>query len=326
MVQNLCSENLEKLVISYRRGMLDEKILPPILVIELTNQCNIDCIMCPTKYNRTNGYMDFKLYVKIINQAKNALKAIQLYFRGEPLLHPNLIEMVEYAKENTNARVILSTNATLLTKELSEKIIKSKLDDIVFSIDGDTKHTYEKIKIGANYDNVIENVRDFITLKNKMKGNINIIIKLIQLYLNETEIEAFERKWKKLGCDVEISWFNTWANQISDYNNFSDKFNPNLANSRLPCADLWFKCVVTYDGKVVLCCYDFKARGIVGDIKKQKLSEIWNGEKIGLLRNLHIKGTFGKIHLCQNCMEWSQEDDEYIYFPEFNFKGMGGRP
>jgi len=325
MVQNLCSENLEKVVVSYRRGVLDEKILPPILVIELTNQCNINCIMCPTKY-KMNGYMDFKLYTRIINQARSASKTILLYFRGEPLLHPNLIEIVEYAKENTNTRIILSTNATLLTKELSEKIIKSKLDDIVFSIDGDTKYTYEKIKTGADYDKIIKNVHDFIALKNGMKGKINIIIKLIQLGLNEAEIETFERKWKKLGCAVEISWFNTWANQIPDYNNFSDKFNPSLANSRSPCADLWFKCVVTYDGKVVLCCHDFREIKIMGDFKKQELSEIWNSEEIRRLRNTHIKGTFDKIHLCQKCMEWSREDDEYIYFPEFNFKGLGGRP
>lgn len=328
MAQNLCSKNLEKAVISYRKGILDEKILPPILVIEPTNQCNIDCIMCPspTKYNGADNLMDFGLYTGIIDQTKNIAKAILLYFRGEPLLHPEIINMVKYAKKNTNARVILSTNATLLSKKLGEKIIKSKLDDIVFSIDGYTKHTYEKIKIGSNYDHTIKNIHNFIALKNKMEGKTNITVKLIQLELNDTETESFERKWKKLGCNVEISWFNTWANQIPNYNNFSNKFNPNLSDSRTPCADLWFKCVINYDGKVVLCCHDFKEKIILGNLKDQELSKIWNSEKIRFLRNMHIKNMFNKIDLCQKCMEWSKEDDEYIFFPEFNFRGIGGRP
>lgn len=326
MVQNLSSKNLENVVISYRTGVLDKEILPPILVIEPTNQCNIDCIMCPVKHNSANGYMDFKLYTKIIDQAKTAVKAILLYFRGEPLLYPNLIEMIEYAKENTNARVILSTNATLLTKVLSKKIIKSKLDDIVFSIDGYTKQTYEKIKRGADYNRVTKNVQEFISLKHKMNSKVNIGIQLVKLKMNNAENDAFRQKWGKLGCIVDITWFNTWANQISNYNRFSDKLSPNLLNPRTPCADLWFKCVVNYDGKVVLCCHDFKETEVMGDLKKQKLSEIWNNEKIKFLRNMHIKGMINKVCLCQSCMEWSKGDDEYIYFPEFNFKGLGGRP
>lgn len=326
MVQNLCSKNLERLVVSYRTGMSNENILPSILVIEPTNQCNIDCIMCPTRDSEAYGYMSFKLYSKIIKQANDTVKTVLLYFRGEPLLHPDLIEMIEYAKRKTNARVILSTNATLLTNELSEKIIKSRLDDIIFSIDGNTRHTYEKIKIGGDYDSLIKNVHNFIVLKKEISGKVNIIIKLIQLRLNEVEIKAFERKWKKLGCNVEISWFNTWANQISNYNHFSDKLNPNLFNHRTPCADLWFKCVVNYEGEVVLCCHDFKEIQIMGDLKKQSLSEIWNSEKIRSIRNMHTKGMFHKIRLCRKCMEWSKEDDEYCYFPEFSFKGLGGRP
>lgn len=326
MMQNLCSKNLEKVVTSYRTGELDEEILPPILVIEPTDQCNIDCIMCPAKYNRTDGYIDFKLYTRIIEQAKNAVKAILLYFRGEPLLHPNLIEMIEYAKENTNAKVILSTNATLLTKELCEKIIRSKLDDIVFSIDGYTKQIYEQIKHGANYDHVIKNVHDLITLKSEMRSKLNVVIRLVKLNQNEAEIEAFKRKWRKLGCIVDISWFNTWANQIPNYNDFSDKFNPNLSHSRTPCADLWFKCVVNYEGEVILCCHDFMETEMLGNLKEQKLLDIWNSEKIRLFRNIHRKAMFNKLGLCHNCLEWSIEDDEYLYFPEFNFKGVGGRP
>lgn len=328
MLQNFCSKNLEKVAISYRKGISDKKIVPPIIAIELTNQCNIDCIMCPNpnKHNGADNLMAFGLYTRIIDQTENAAKAILLYFRGEPLLHPGLANMIEYAQENTDARVILSTNATLLTKRLGEKIIKSKLDDIVFSIDGYTKHTYEKIKIGANYDRIIKNVYNFIALRNKMKGKTNITIKLIKLGSNDTEIEAFEQKWRKLGCNVEISRFNTWANQIPNHNDFSNEINPNVSNCRSPCADLWFKCVVTYDGKVVLCCHDFRETKILGNLKNQKLSEIWNGEEIRSLRDIQIKSMFNRICLCQNCMESSKEEDEYILFPEFNFRGIGGRP
>ncbi|GAH58289.1 unnamed protein product [marine sediment metagenome] len=95
--------------------------------------------------------MDLGLYKKIIDEVKNYVYDINLFHRGEPLLHPSIIDIISYAN-NKNIKTRIHTNSTLLTPELSRKIILSGLDLISFSFDGYTKETYEKNRVNANYD------------------------------------------------------------------------------------------------------------------------------------------------------------------------------
>lgn len=327
MKQASALKNLEQVITSYRGVSHNKKILPPILVIEPTNKCNINCIMCPTqKSYLQKGMMDYNLFTKIINQSKSWVKVILLYFRGEPLLNKNLYRMIQYAKKYTNARIVVSTNATLLTKEISKRLINSQLDDIIFTVDGmPSKKTFQSIKQGANYTVVLTNIKNFLSIKIKSESKINVVAKTLNLK-NQKENEKFINIWKKLCCNVEITCFNSWANQVKRNDIFQNQHLQHLSSKRKPCADLWFKCVITYDGKVVLCCHDFKERKTIGDVKEQKIIDIWNNEKLNVIRRQHnSKNVSGKT-LCASCKEWSEEYDEYSLFPEFQSMHLAGRP
>src|SRR3954464_15954602 len=106
---------------------LSDMIIPPIYVIEPTNSCNVDCIMCPNRHYKEHGTMSFDLFVAIIDQISPYAKVIMLYFVGEPLLHPRIVDMIRYCKAHTSARIVLSTNAMLLDGLLAEQIIESVL-------------------------------------------------------------------------------------------------------------------------------------------------------------------------------------------------------
>jgi radical SAM protein with 4Fe4S-binding SPASM domain len=318
-----CNENLTKVVNSYE-GCKTDAIIPPILVLEPTNNCNLDCIVCPRRELKKTGFMNYNLFKKIIAENKDYLKTILFYFRGESLLHPQFIDMLQYIKENSDTRLILSTNATILKDKITEKILQAQVDDIIFSIDGFSKRSYEKIRRGSNYSDVLTNVHNFILQKNILNSRINIILKLIKTDTNQHEIDDFIKYWRKYNCDVEISNYNTWANQLpsSLYSGIQGKYR----DFREPCADLWFKGVITFDGKVVLCCYDFKEKIILGDLNHQSLFNIWNSERMKLLRDNHQKYLFNSLELCRDCSDWSRQKDEYCYFSEFRLKGFGGRP
>ena len=324
MSVNPISTNLGHVVQAYRSVNVKEKILPAIYIIEPTNACNLNCVMCPNANKNTKGFMDFCLFENIIKQIKDSAKTILLYYRGEPLLHSDLTQMIELCKKRTQARVILSTNATMLTKLISEKLMSSGLDDIILCLDGNSKETYEQIRRNANFDNVQENITNFINLRgNKVKPEI--LVQLIEMHINKHEIDDFKNKWKKIGCKVLITWLNSWAYQLPKLMTMSDSVNPNRREIRTHCADLWFKMVIDYKGKVVLCCHDYSEKCIIGDLKKQCIEDIWNSEEIRKLRKLHKERKFSKIKLCKNCIDWSKEDDEYDYFSEFaSFRG--GRP
>ena len=70
---------------------------PNRITIELTNQCNVSCSFCPRqKINMEIGFMDIKLYKKIIDEASSHLPVkLVLFFRGESMLHPQFIECLQ---------------------------------------------------------------------------------------------------------------------------------------------------------------------------------------------------------------------------------------
>ena len=121
---------------------------PLHLDIESTNTCNLNCPMCGRNWMKERlGFIDFGLYKKIINQAaKYHLPSVKLNYRGEPLLHPKISEMVRYAKEKGILEVQFNTNGLLLNEKKAKELIEAGLDRIIFSFDGATKKTYEKIR------------------------------------------------------------------------------------------------------------------------------------------------------------------------------------
>ena len=121
--------------------------LGPLCVdIELAAICDLACPHCFREYILTpDKIMNFNLYKKIIDQIKVLdVPSIKLNWRGEPLLNSKIDKYIEYAKSKGILEVSINTNATHLDKEMSEKLIKSGLDLIIYSFDGGTKKLTKK--------------------------------------------------------------------------------------------------------------------------------------------------------------------------------------
>ena len=143
---------------------------PYRLWIEPTSKCNLKCIMCPNKSLEPHqiGMMEFELFKKIIDEAKHYVHDVNLHHRGESLLHKKLTEMIRYASKN-GVISKLHTNATLLTEKKATNIIESGLDLISFSFDGFDQQTYERYRVGANFEKTINNILRFLKIKSNLK-------------------------------------------------------------------------------------------------------------------------------------------------------------
>jgi len=140
---------------------------PLYLNIEPTNACNLKCHTCSIDGTRKRGFMDLDLFRKIVDQAPKAgVYEVALFLGGEPLLHKDLPYMVKYVvSKGLDARIY--TNACMLTREKSEALLDAGLSFLGISFDGDNKEDYEKMRVGANYEKVLENVLTFLRLKKK---------------------------------------------------------------------------------------------------------------------------------------------------------------
>ncbi len=148
---------------------MDDK--PRKLNIEVTTNCNLDCAMCMRKvWKEDKGDMTLETYEALL-PAFSEVEAINLIGIGEPLLNPNTIEMIRLGKAHlsSNGTFSLTTNATLINKQLAKQLVSAGVDDIVISIDGATPDTFSKIRKDASLGKVLSN----IDLLNKAKEGLS---------------------------------------------------------------------------------------------------------------------------------------------------------
>ncbi|ATH09145.1 hypothetical protein BIY24_14695 [Halobacteriovorax marinus] len=267
---------------------------PAYVVIELTNHCNLKCVMCPQpRQTREAGYMSFELFKSIIDQVKNYAEVIDLDLFGEILLHPKFDEFIKYGKSQ-GLKMMVSTNITRLNEKYSKRLIDSGLDFITLSLDGAKKETFESVRVGGNYEKCVENVETFLRLN---KRKVFSTIQIINMKQTQRELIDFVEKFKNHDADiVRIIPYTSHDPKKKDLN-----CDYNYTPSENHCAFLWRTMVITWNGKVVPCCQDWDNNIVLGDMTKNNLNEIWNGEEFTKMRRDHIDNNRIDYEICQGC-------------------------
>lgn len=273
---------------------------PYRLWIEPTNKCNLACTMCPNKDFRKDelGFMDMGLFRNIIDQAQGKVHDVNLHHRGEPTLHPKLVEMIQYANAK-GIKVKLHTNGTTLTEKLAKELIQSGLRLISFSFDGYVADVYEKIRVRANFQRTLKNIHRFLELKNELNAqDLKTVMEVIEFgegSYTENDKEQFVSAIKERGLNrLIIKKLHNWAGNVEINTEETEKFSP--------CTFPWHALVILWDGRVGSCPHDFFAQIIYGDVKQKTLQEIFNSEKIQLLRSQMLMGELNALESpCREC-------------------------
>jgi len=284
-------KNRIELLLAYgRKSRL--KSMPVEAIIEATNACNLQCRMCPQRHmTRPVGYMEFALFVKIIEQIKDRVEMVYLHGAGEPLLHPKIFEMIAFCKKH-KLRVGISTNATLIDESAAEKLIQGGVDYIIVAMDAAKKETYEKIRRGADFDAVTSNIRRLLKVKTAQKADNFIVLQLVCLDENKNEIKEFFEQWKYEKAINEIR-----VKPAIDYLSGNAK----KVAQQAPCVQIWRNLNIYWDGTVVPCCFDCNQRYPIGNVAGLSVREAWNAAALQSLRKSHSKGLMHTITLCGEC-------------------------
>lgn len=269
---------------------------PIEITLESTAKCNLYCPMCPRHiYTFDNENMDLELYKRIVQDCKDYVEFIWPYGIGEPMIHPNIFEMIRISKD-AGVRTGMSTNATLLDDKRAGMLLDAGIDYLVLAFDGATKETYEKYRLGATFEKTRENILGFLQKKLERNSPVYVVVQMVLLKENEREIEAYKKMWSIPGVD-EVR-FKRDEIQISGSKIDHVEFKGLRRN---PCHLLWRgPLYVRYDGLVYPCCYMYDEPPI-GDLKKQSVMEVWNGPEMVKLREAHLKGDLSEYPVCQTC-------------------------
>jgi radical SAM protein with 4Fe4S-binding SPASM domain len=293
------------------------KGMPMSIAIEPTTSCNLRCPECPSglrSFTRPVGLVSKDLFQRVIDELAPTLNYLTFYFQGEPYLHPQFLDMARYASSK-GIYTSTSTNAHFLKDEQAKATVASALDRLIISIDGTTQDTYQSYRVGGSLDKVIEGAANIIRWKKKLNSKTpHVVFQFLVVKPNEHQIPEVYDLAKKIGVDqvvlktAQIYDYKNGSALIPDQQKYSRyirnadgsyEIKNNLSNH---CWKMWHSCVITWDGKVVPCCFDKDAHHVLGDLNLSSFSEIWRSERYNQFRASLLKSR-SEIDICKNCSE-----------------------
>jgi radical SAM protein with 4Fe4S-binding SPASM domain len=283
--------------------------MPPAAGIELTNYCNLSCPECNSGsgiMTRNRGYMEISLFERIISELGPFLYNINLYFQGESMMHPRFFEILS---ECRHVHSTLSTNGHFLTPENSERIVSSGLGKLIISLDGMDVKTYSLYRVNGNFETVIKGIRNVSEARKRIDSRLKLVIQFLVNRHNESQIGTARTFAAEMDASLELKSmqiitgdFGSWLPSSGKFSRYREERNGYVLRNALAnrCARLWFNPVITWDGKVLPCCFDKDAEHIMGDLSRNTFREIWNGHGFRAFRN-QVRTGRKKIGICRNC-------------------------
>jgi len=312
--------NAAKIVASFQISKLIRKPIvwgkPITFSVEPTNFCNLECPECPSglgALTRPLGLLKFEKFKEVIDQIYGDCFYIQLFFQGEPYINKELPQMIKYA-QSKNIYVSISTNGLLINEKKVDLILDNAPDKLIFSIDGLDEKSYQNYRIGGTFKDADSALRLFIKKKKeKMLKNPFVEFQFIVMKQNEDQIEKVFEYGKEVGVDkvvlktMQVSSYesaNNFLPENEDYRRYIVSNGEVKMKGKMQdhCFALWRTSVVTWDGKIVPCCFDKDAKYEMGLLNGKSFEEIWNSDKYYKFRKAVLKNRKG-IDMCTNCTE-----------------------
>lgn len=309
----------------------DRKVLKDILPlnkplcisIEPTNLCNFKCVMC---FHGNNEYaeeakplrnMNMECFYKILNDIKNwngkeKIKLIKLYSLGEPLLHPNICEMVKAIKEADICEMIeITTNASLLSEKISKKLVEYGLDVLRISVYGaDDEHMTEITKSSFKPADIIQKVDFLKKYRNEIGSNKPVIIakmlntysdendKFISLYSDVADEIGIDEPFHLPNCENDI-FENLYHEQAEQA--FEKSMSTNIYRSKKACRYPFTHLTIRNDGTCIVCCADWLKELRFGNVMEHSLQELWESKSLYNIRSKMLKNKGACFKACAEC-------------------------
>jgi len=272
-----------------------QKLLEPFplhLDIEATSACNLKCPFCITTHaNFKNGLMKYEVFKAIIDEgSEKGLYAIKLNWRGESLIHPKLPEMISYAKTKGIIDVFLNTNATLLTKDKARRLIEAGIDRIIISFEGYEKEFYESQRVGAVFEETVENIKNLMSIKRTLDKSLPWVrIQTVLLEELKGKIEQYSQYWAEIVDEVACIDLKNEVDRVA------------VGKSDWVCPQLWQRLTISWDGQILPCVNDHFCKMSLGNVRDNSIEECWRSEQLTEMRQIHNDGLAHTIEGCLDC-------------------------
>ena len=289
--------------------------IPLAVDVELSSYCNFRCIFCQQASNWWNktgmkveeSHMSWEIFTRVVDECSEmGVYSMKINWRGEPMANPHFQECIRYMKQKGIHEVMMNTNASYITEENVDALILSGIDRIIFSCDGISKETYNRIRKGGDWDGFIKKIRLFSSRIKFFKGILGSDYKSCRLIpKSRINTAVMEENYH------EIPQFREIFSSLVDELRFNTLYNPQSRNKflgsrrriekRKGCPQIYQRMIVSHDGDVVPCCADYEKKLNLGNLSKLSLRSMYRGE-MGAVRKIHEMNRARRfLHGCRNC-------------------------
>jgi radical SAM protein with 4Fe4S-binding SPASM domain len=284
--------------------------MPVNVSFELTNHCNLRCPECASGSDlmkRERGFMHIELYKKVIFELSPYIYYINLYFQGEPMLHPQFFSFLDLAGIT---KTVVSTNGHFLSAENSEKLAVSGLNKLIVSLDGMDQEVYSEYRCNGDFGKVTDGIKNVAAARDKFNSSLKLELQFLVSKHNEHQIPDARLFAGKVGARLRLKSMQIinsqdaekWMPSGKKYRRYEKTEGIYAIKNSMPgrCLRLWLNPVITWDGKVLPCCFDKDAEFVMGDLNKDSFGEIWNNSAYKEFRKRVLNGR-KSIIICRNC-------------------------
>lgn len=287
---------------------LTRRPIPPFprnIQIQTQTGCNADCIFCPygaTAETQPKGKMEWDLFRKIVDETVGyRVRRISPYLMNEPFADRDLFKRIRYINRvNPKVKVLVTTNGSLLTPPVVEELLDlgDGVHEISISVQGIDPVSYkETMRGGMNFDRTMANVNHLIEEMQRRQ------IRRPALWITMVDTAVIDARksveyWRSRGVNSKYTRLENRGGNIKDAEDFSVGKNMGYFSD---CTRLFKQAYIKFNGDVVLCCTDYEATTILGNVREKSLYEVWNGSIATEIRKKFLTDRIGEISLCSDC-------------------------
>ena len=248
--------------------------------------------MCMRNYlDGEEGCITPEIFKKILDEF--VPYSLKLNWRGEPMINKGLPYMIQYAKRKGVHEVSFNTNGLLLNKENITQLVNAGLDWIIISVDGATKTTYEKIRVGGDFEKLVKNIILLNTIFGDIPNPPKIRLQICKQPLNEHEIPLWENFFRRFASQLRIGHlFNPQGKGLQ------------IGKQPYSCKQPWQRMTVGWDGEMYVCPSDFLGKVKLGNVKDKSIYDAWHSMEMNYIRKSLSEGGRKHIPLCSQCSSY----------------------
>ncbi|MFQ5678361.1 MAG: radical SAM/SPASM domain-containing protein [Gemmatimonadota bacterium] len=280
---------------------------PHRLQVQTKYGCNARCVFCPMgrEENQIRGRMDDSTFQRIVDEAiDNDVRVLSPYLQNDPLVDRRIHERISYILERRGRKRLpktkLITNAGLLTEERAYHLVRSGLEEIVFSVHGIDPRIYEGIMNGPRFERTIRNIDTFLRVKEELGSRT-------------PKVQVWAVRTKDVDAQLpEVRAFWAERNVFFKARELDNRAHPEITDNgaiapeedefkfATYCTIPFWRAWILWNGDMVLCCVDWERAHVFGNVHDRSIREIWNSEGYRQYRERMRRNDFAGT-LCEHC-------------------------